>query len=78
MTTEEFRQLFSNRLRGLAWRRKRFNQKKLANASGISEVTISYYYNGTTSPKAENLVKLAQAIDCTVDELIMVDESIED
>lgn len=77
MTEQEWRNIFAARLRKLAWQRRRFDQKKLAKASGISEVTISYYYNGSRSPRGDNLVKLAKAIGCTIDELIMVDEMIE-
>lgn len=77
MTEQEWRDEFSHRLRRLAWQRKRYNQKMLAEASGISEVTICHYYNGTRTPKGDNLVRLSRAIGCTIDELIMVDEMIE-
>lgn len=77
MTDEQLRLEFSKRLRGIAWRNKGYRQRALSEATGISEVTISYYYNGLRMPKADNLIKIARAIDCTIDDLIMVDDIIE-
>lgn len=76
MTEQEWRKEFARRLRRIAHHNKHYDQRELAEVSGISEVTISYYFNGTRSPRGDNLVKLAKALDCTIDELIMVDEMI--
>lgn len=76
MTEQEWREEFAHRLRRIAYQNKGYNQKKLAEASGISEVTISRYYNGLRSPSGDNLVKLAHALDCSIDDLVMVDEII--
>ena len=77
MTEEEWRKEFARRLLKIKHNNKDYDQKELAEASGISESTISHYMKGTRTPKGENLVRLAKALDCTVDELIMVDEIIE-
>lgn len=77
MTEQELKNEFSRRLKRLAHQKGRYDQKELAERSGISEVTISYYMNGMCLPKMSNIVKLAQALDCSTDELIMVDEPIE-
>ena len=77
MTEQEWRKEFARRLLKIKHNNKGYDQKELAEASGISESTISHYMKGTRTPKAENLVRLAKALDCTVDELIMVDEIIE-
>lgn len=76
MTEQEWRKEFARRLRRIAHHNKDYDQRELAEASGISEVTISYYFNGTRSPRGDNLVKLAKALDCTIDELVMVNEII--
>ena len=76
MTEQEWRKEFARRLRRIAHQNKDYNQKELAEASGISEVTISRYYNGLRSPSSDNLVRIARALDCTIDDLIMVDELI--
>ena len=76
MTEQEWRKEFARRLRRIAYQNKDYNQKELAKASGISEVTISRYYKGLRSPSGDNLVKLAHALDCSIDELVMVDEMI--
>jgi len=77
MTEQEWKNEFARRLRRIAYRNKKYNQRELAEASGINEVTVSRYYNGLRSPSSDNLIKLAKALDCTIDELIMVDEIIE-
>ena len=77
MTEREWREEFSRRLRRIAYRNKKYNQRQLAEASGINEVTISRYDNGLRSPTSENLIKIARALDCTIDELVMVNEIIE-
>lgn len=77
MTEQEWREEFARRLRKIKHNNKDYDQKELSEVTGISEATISHYLKGTRTPRGENLVKLAKALDCTVDELIMVDEIIE-
>lgn len=77
MTEQELRTEFSRRLLRLAYQKGKYDQKELSEITGISETTISYYMNGMCLPKMGNIVKLAQALNCSTDELIMVDEPIE-
>lgn len=77
MTEQEWRKEFGRRLRRIAHLNKDYNQRELAEASGITEATISRYYNGLRSPTSENLIKIARVLDCTIDELVMVNEMIE-
>lgn len=55
----------------------RINQKELAEASGLSEGTISYYVNGTKMPGVRAIINLAYALDCNTDDLIDFGEMIE-
>lgn len=77
MTDEEWRELITKRLRSLRYRAGFHNQKELAEACGVPEATISNYINCRRLPSAKQLVKLAQTLNCTIDELIYVDETIE-
>jgi transcriptional regulator with XRE-family HTH domain len=76
MTEKEWREIFSNRLRKIAYARGFDNHKKLAEASGLTEATVSRYFNGKRTPNANNLIRLAKTLNCTVDELIMVEKYI--
>ena len=52
-------------------RKKRgMTQKELADKIGVEQKDISRWENFVCSPKAENLKKLAEALDCKVDDLI--------
>ena len=37
---------------------------------GVSDAAVYYWENGSTKPKIENLIKLAQFYGCTVDDLL--------
>lgn len=77
-----------NRYQDLNWR-KEFGKrlKKTRRASGISrqesfakEVavsphTVSMYERGEVSPKAEIVVKMAKALNCTTDYLLLLEDS---
>lgn len=56
-------------------RRKIINltQLQLSKKVGVSSVTISQWESGDTSPKGENLYKLAQALQCSPDWLMFGD-----
>lgn len=45
------------------------NQSDLAKASGINDITLSRYETGSMAPGAENLWKLADALECSIDVL---------
>ncbi len=45
-------------------------RKELAEASGLTEATISRYINGTRTPKSISISAIAKALDVTSDELL--------
>lgn len=49
---------------------KNMNQKQLAKMSGVTEVTISRYMNGTRKPRIEIANKIAQVLGTTTDYLL--------
>lgn len=73
MTEQEWREEFGKRITRLKYRAGKMNQKELAEASGISEDAISRYKNGTRTPSGYNLVRLAKALNCSLDELLPTD-----
>ena len=76
MTEQEWREAFAKRLRKLAYKKGPYTQKQLAELSGISEPTISHYMNGSRIPNGNNILRLARALNCSADALIMIDEPI--
>ena len=53
--------------------RRGFDQIMLSKATGISKGTISYYMNGTSMPSLYKIKLIADALDCSVDELLKFD-----
>ena len=53
------------------------SQKELAEDTGLSESTISRYVRGETMPTLKNIVNIAYALDCDIDELITVIDYVE-
>ena len=49
---------------------KNITQKELSMSTGLTESTISRYVSGERIPRGTNLVKLAKALDTTVDDLL--------
>lgn len=48
-----------------------YNRSDLARKTGLSRVTITNILNGKQkNPKSETLKKIAQVLNCTVDDLI--------
>lgn len=52
--------------------RKRMNitQKQLADLAGINQTDVSRYENGERIPTLSVAIKIAKALNCTVDELV--------
>ena len=68
MTEDECRRIFVWRLRRIM-RRKRVSQGDLAEMTGIHDVTISRYMNGTSTPSFYNVDKIVKALDISMEEL---------
>lgn len=64
----KWKQNFAARLRKMMIK-KGMNQMELADASGISQSSIAQYLNTNRVPTALNLVYIADALECTRDEL---------
>lgn len=45
-------------------------QYELANRMGVKQASVSAWESGKAMPSAENLIKLADILDCTVDALL--------
>ena len=45
-------------------------QQELAKRIGVSKMTISYYESGMRVPTVANLVSIADALHCSIDELL--------
>jgi len=48
----------------------KMSQRDLADASGLSEAAVSNYIRGRTMPGVRALINMAEALHCSVDELI--------
>lgn len=45
-------------------------QYELANRMGVKQASVSAWESGKAMPSAENLIKLADILECTVDALL--------
>ena len=72
MTEMECRHEFGKRLQNLLMH-KRITQKGLSQMTGISEVLISNYINGKTTPSFYNADKITKALNCSMDVFRYVD-----
>lgn len=54
---------------------RKMTQKQLADLSGITESAISRYIKGERVPRGVNLIRIAEALSLSVDELVYNDES---
>jgi len=53
-----------------------FSQRELARIAKIPENTLSRYLSGQRIPRADQIVNIAKALDCTVSELIQFGEMV--
>ncbi len=49
---------------------RKMSQTELAQAIGCAQSSISYYISGAKTPSLEMCVKIADALGCTLDELV--------
>lgn len=72
MTQMEFMQIIGNNIKSEledSW----MTQKELAEATGVSESTISRYIKAEMMPSLVNITNIAVALCCTVDDIISFD-----
>lgn len=55
---------------------KHIKQNKLAELTGIPRQTISRYLNYERKPTYDNIVRIAYALDCSLDELMGIEEEL--
>ena len=68
----QFLKGFSDKVRGQL-RKNRMMQYELAKASGISERTLSRYFTYRSMPSIDTVYRIAEALNCTVDDLMPKD-----
>lgn len=49
---------------------KKLTQKQLAERLGVERTTVSMWETGNSSPSLEILKKIAQVLECSIDELV--------
>ena len=52
------------------WESRGMLQYELANRMGVKQASVSAWESGRAMPSAENLLKLADILECTVDALL--------
>lgn len=66
---DEWQRIFSYNLYRVM-RRRGYNRVGLAESSGVSQAMITNYINGKSIPTAYKLMRIADALGCTVNDLI--------
>ena len=69
--------IFAHRIKNLR-SEKGYSQKKLGELVGVSKVSIFNYENNLQQPSVEILIKLAKALNCSVDYLLGISSNSED
>ena len=49
---------------------KQISQYELASACGVSQSSVAGYEKGRCTPNPDTLLKMAQVLDCSVDEIL--------
>lgn len=62
-------EIFSQRLREYLWREK-ITQTELTERTGLTGAAISHYVNGKQCPHAWALLRIAEALDISIDYLL--------
>lgn len=76
MTERELRQLFAKRIRQRIVA-LHIDQRELARRAGLTEATISKYIKCHRKPTYDNVIRIAQALECSPGYLIDIDEPLE-
>lgn len=69
MSESEWLEIFGDNLREML-NEAGITQRELADATGLSEATISYYIHKTKMPGVKALVNIANVLNCSLDELM--------
>lgn len=71
MTEQEWREEFAHRLRRV-YKDRGYNQKRFAEAVGISEKTLSHYRCCERTPDSITLINMATVLDCDISDIAPV------
>lgn len=69
MTEQEWREEFAFKLRRV-YKNRGYDQKRFAEALGVSEMTISNYRKCKRTPDAYMLTAMSEVLECDIRELI--------
>lgn len=69
MTEIKWLEMFSDNLYSLLLE-SNMSQRELADLSGLSEATISNYLNSRQMPGVKAIINIANALECSTDDLI--------
>lgn len=69
MTEKEWRNIFKDRL-AFMMRRENLTRRELADKTGLTEATISYYLSGRKTPGIKATISLAYSLGCSVEDLV--------
>lgn len=75
LTEAQWRRKFSEKVQKIM-AYKGFSQRELAKMAKIPEPTLSRYLNRQRIPRADQIVNIAKALDCSVTELIQFGEMV--
>lgn len=56
----------------LSRRKAKMNKKEFAKLLGISPETLTAYENGKSQPHIETIIKISNMIDCSIDEVMLL------
>lgn len=51
-------------------KQKGIKQQEIADATGVSISAVSHWESGRYKPSVENLIKIAEVLQCSIDELL--------
>lgn len=75
LTEAQWSRKFSEKVRKIMIYRG-YSQRELAKLSRIPENTLGRYLNGKRIPRADQIVNIAKALDCSTSELIQFGEMV--
>ena len=55
-------------------RSRGLTQREVATACGVNQSAVSSWESGSKTPSAKRLCKLAELLDCTVDEILQTED----
>ena len=76
MTEQEWRMKFADKLASMI-EEKHITRKELAEKAGITEASLSFYFNCKKTPNYRTVLNLSHALGCSIDDLVFFGERID-